>query len=246
MLFRIFSVFYNRFLGFVASLKIPGLTPLIIFLFRKTYAIKERPRASHKNLSQYFLRDRLSLPETPKVLASPVDCFFLETGKPESSGLSVKGIDYRWKELPEWDDRLKNAQFWNLYLAPHHYHWFHAPCGGSNLEARRVSGKFYPVNALGRWMSSALYAENERLSFRWESPDYGQILMMCVGALGVSRIISALGEVREGSWQSLRPSLDSMDRLGAFELGSSVVLLAERAPAARPLGESLNLGDPLV
>jgi phosphatidylserine decarboxylase len=175
-----------------------------------------------------------------------VDGFYLESGIPNREPLSVKKIDYAWSSLPEWSEDFSGGYFWNFYLAPQNYHWFHAACGGMELEGRRVSGKSLPVNALGRWMSPRLYAENERLSFRWKSNSYGRVLMMCVGALGVCRIKSEMGTVIEGPWQSLRSEVKPLERLGAFELGSSVILLVEKAPKTQALPESIEVGLPLV
>ncbi|TVQ77795.1 MAG: hypothetical protein EA369_08375 [Bradymonadales bacterium] len=245
--FILISPAFNRLVWILASGPWGVVHQLFIGIFRRLYGISDPVLPEHRKLSEYFLRDKPLPSNWTASLICPVDCFLLEgPSKVEDSRLSLKGIDYDWKSLPEWCSELEGGFYWNFYLAPKHYHWFHSPASGEHLEVMRVSGRSLPVNRLGRFLSNRLYAENERLSFRWQHPQYGRVLMLCVGAMGVSRIRSAVGEcAKDGPWWPLKEQLKVGERLGAFELGSSVILAVEKAEGLRVLGESLELGFPL-
>ena len=165
-----------------------------------------------------------------------------------NSTISIKSIDYNWQEFFEFQDSWKSSNFWNLYLAPNDYHWVHSPCEAEHWEACRVPGKTYPVNALGRRLIPHLYLENERLSFRTQHPQLGWVHVLCVGAMGVSRMPTPFGQFSERKWSKIDQTIKKGAALAAFQLGSSVLLIVEKNPQ-NPLGlssPSLKVGEALV
>lgn len=218
-----------------------------IGIFKSLYGIDWPETSSFKTLGEFFLRsvrfqiasENLVSPIEGKCVDGPALIF-------RSDGTEVKKLHYEWKNFKELDlSRFQNGMFWNFYLAPKNYHWVHAACEGRNLEARRHRGNFLPVNALGRWLSPLLFSENERLTFKWESETYGQVLMICVGAMAVSGLYSEKGEVSYDHWTKLSDSVQKAERLLAFKLGSSVLLLVERAPSGVDKKTMLRVGDAL-
>ena len=91
-------------------------------------------------------------------------------------------------------------------------------------------------------MAPFLYKENERLSFRWQHPQFGRVLMLCVGALAVSSIESCRGEACYGQWTRIGESVQKGERLAGFRLGSSVLLVLERAEPLPSLPKMLGVG----
>jgi phosphatidylserine decarboxylase len=68
--------------------------------------------------------------------------------------------------------------------------------------------------------------QNDRLSLQWTHPELGRVWMIFVGAMAVSGIRLELGKAGE-QWLPL-PNFKKGDRLGGFELGSSVLLIVEK------------------
>jgi len=86
---------------------------------------------------------------------------------------------------------------------------------------------------------------NERLTYRWQSKDFGQVIMICIGALGVSALHCDLGEVPPEKWTTLKSQVKKGDRLLAFRLGSSALLLLERPPSSLYMKSMVRLGNGL-
>lgn len=254
MISRFLAEIFVRIVGPLHSLFMKSLAygpwgplhPLIIRIFAGIYGIPVPKDRTFKNLGDFFLRD-LPFKDVGSTLASPAESILIDgPTRCGASPLAVKGLCYEWSEFPELDkDFVAKATYWNLYLAPYHYHWVHAPSEGSDLEAIHLTGKKYPVNALGRFLCPQLYLENERMSFRWTHPQLGRVVMMCVGAMGVSSLYSALGAVQTNRWTPLRPHLERLQKLLAFRLGSTVILLVENAPSSVPPQRLLKVGDAL-
>lgn len=207
---------------------------LMISIFKSLYGIEWHSPQRFANLGAFFLR-RIPFEVGKSDLVSPVQAEVVEyaTSLNLSTETRVKGIQYSWKEFPELDLKpWSSGRFWNLYLTPRHYHWVHAPCSGIELKAYRTSGLKWPVNAWGRRYCPDLYLRNDRLTFSWQSEKFGQIYLICVGAMGVSSLKSVKGDPGvKGQWTPIAPNVAKGEALLAFELGSTVLLLVERPPS---------------
>lgn len=241
----VFAPAYSRLLHLIAYGPWGSLHRVLIFIFKKIYGITWSNAERFATLGDFFLRSvRYQIGSSP--LVSPAEANVLEgpaviqLEKP----ISVKGLTYTWKNFREIDvEKFKSGTFWNLYLAPYHYHWVHAAAAGKNLRAYRHHGRLWPVNGLGRFLCPTLYSENERLTFTWESEDFGQIAMICIGAMGVSDLHSQLGEVPYGAWKTLAPKVEKGQKLLGFKLGSTVVLLTEQTRASFLTKTMVRVGD---
>ena len=238
---------YSRFLHLIAHGPWGPVHQLLIKGFKKIYKIKWDKTSDFKTLGEFFLRD---VPYTigTSDIVSPVEAAVMDGPFPIKMGkqLTVKGLRYDWPDFNELDmERFKNGVFWNFYLAPHDYHWVHFPASGYMLEGYRRAGRHWPVNAIGRALAQNLYSVNERLTFRWQTQTFGQIAMICVGAMGVSGLESAQGHVSYNRWSSLKESIEKGDKALAFKLGSSALLLVERPPASTKELQLVKVGQDL-
>lgn len=238
----------GRFWSFLLGLIAYGpwgyrIHQVLIRFYRWVYKIDWPQIKDFRKLGDFFLREK-EWPVADSPLVSPVEAAVLEGPLPVSARVSVKGISYRWNELPEWDPVFEKGTYWNLYLSPPDYHWIHFPCDAQNVRAIRIPGLDFPVNTWGRRLAPDLYFQNERLSFRFTHPQLGEVLMMLVGAMGVSKIISSLGPVGT-AWTPL-PSAKQMQKTGGFAMGSSVLLLVEKIPQGAPGLERLTPGCDLL
>jgi phosphatidylserine decarboxylase len=166
-----------------------------------------------------------------------------------------------------------------VYLAPYNYHRIHSPVAGRVTETLHIPGSLWPVNAWSVGRVPALYCVNERTATVLACPLPGPAsaqaavplvasadptvlcAVVAVGAMNVGRIRLAY----EPEFQANRccssavsrwvpPTATSLQKggeLGAFELGSTVVLLFAREwVQAMPQlgclceGQTLKVGEP--
>ena len=245
--------FYNKFVKCLAYGPWGPIHQISIFVFRKLYNIAS-PTKKFATLGDFFLRlDPIQIAATS--LVSPAEAAVIEG--PQSftnDSITVKGLRYFWSQMPELQNfNTTKAIFWNLYLAPHNYHWVHSPAAGSEVQVFWHRGRTWPVNAWGRRKSPALYAENERFTYRFLTEEYGWVLLICVGALAVSSFLAGDKNVTTENfgaekWLPFSSSIEKGQRLLGFKMGSSVLLVTEKAPGLnsfRKLGPMLKVGDAL-
>ncbi|MDB5037794.1 MAG: phosphatidylserine decarboxylase [Bacteriovoracaceae bacterium] len=244
----IFAPLYSLALGCLAYGPWGPLHQIFIFVFKKIYRIESDKNLRFKTLGDFFLRPTpIKLGSAP--LVSPVEGYCFEGPKPInlSETISAKGIEYSWRSFQEIDAaQFHRGVYWNFYLAPHNYHWVHAPASGKNLEGFRTRGAKLPVNAFGRWLEPKLFNVNERLTFKFQTEEFGKIVMICVGAMGVSALFSDKGVLEYDRWMPLQKDLKKGERLLGFRLGSTVILLTEK-PIPSPSSKSVvRVGDELI
>jgi len=123
----------------------------------------------------------------------------------------------------------------------------------ANVEA---PGALWPVNPRVAARRDGLLARNERVVIRMRAGALGRVALVMVGAAGVGniRLAPALGADDSARWRAAaeprRVELSGVelargDELGAFRLGSTVVLIFEpgRAQLAGEVGDALRFGQ---
>lgn len=194
-------------------------------------------------------------------LACPCDGRLAVAG-PIADGTLVqaKGIDYRVADLlcdEALAARFTGGWFTTIYLSPANYHRVHAPLDGELVGYDYVPGELWPVSQRFVDGVDGLLARNERAVIHLDTA-VGRVAVVMVSAVGVgniwlehlgtdSRGWRAGGELRRIS-PSPRPRVRRGDELGAFLLGSTVVLLLEPGavtPAPPAPGSPVRCGQPL-
>lgn len=179
------------------------------------------------------------------VLVSPVDGVVSQAGAAEGGRLvQAKGLDYTLEALladPQLAARFRGGPFATLYLSPRDYHRIHFPLGGAITGYRYVPGLLWPVNPRSVRGVPGLFTVNERLVTVLETP-LGACAVVAVGATIVGRIrafydptipVSNLPRARPVARDYPAPvPVAKGQELGAFEMGSTVILLLERGRAA--------------
>jgi phosphatidylserine decarboxylase len=198
------------------------------------------------------------VPEGDDVFVSPCDGTLAAVFEANGAGtaLRIKGNDYSLDELlgaSGEGERFAGGGGLVVYLHPRDYHRVHAPCRGDLVRARHVPGARYPVAPWSEKRVASLYQKNERVVFFVDcrnrdhkngrvtaGPAAGAMALVMVAAMGVGDIASPHAPVpspSERTTRALEPRLPLVtgDELGAFRLGSTVVLLwSEGVVSVRP------------
>jgi phosphatidylserine decarboxylase len=141
-----------------------------------------------------------------------------------------------------------------LYLSPGMYHRVHAPVDGCIVGWRHVPGRLFPVNPPAVRSVPGLFTRNERVVIFLEADGLGPVALVLVGAANVGRITLRFTPLVTNSGASggreAPPAplpVRRGDELGAFNLGSTVVLLVASptlVPTVEP-GALVRMGEAL-
>lgn len=129
-----------------------------------------------------------------------------------------------------------NLSYANIYLSPCDYHHYHAPCDLSVLQALYIPADLYSVAKKFLLKIPNLYAKNERVILKCKMPNGGILWMVFVGALNVGKMrfdfdtriqTNACASRSEALYEYENLNFKKGDHLGNFELGSTIVLVAQ-------------------
>jgi phosphatidylserine decarboxylase len=246
----------SRAVGAATRLPLPGPVGRgVMVAFARHYRIdltEYGALSGFKNFGEFFARPILAdlRPVAPgkEVVVSPVDGL-----------VQAKGIDYTAAALvgdERVGARLAGGRYATIYLSPRDYHRIHFPLGGRVLGWRYVPGKLWPVNPASVRTVPGLFTVNERLVTLLDSP-LGLVAIVAVGATVVGRVrasfdpsvpVTNLAGAGAQSRDYAKPlPVTKGQELGAFEMGSTVILLFEPgrvdfAPAIAP-GARVRVGE---
>jgi phosphatidylserine decarboxylase len=152
--------------------------------------------------------------------------------------VQAKGIDYSVAALlgdEALARRLAGGAWTTLYLSPRDYHRIHFPLGGRVTGWRYLPGKLWPVNPASVRTVPGLFTVNERLVTVLETA-VGTCALVAVGATVVGRVhafydpsVPLTNSARSPSGRDYPAPIpvEKGQEMGAFEMGSTVVLLFE-------------------
>lgn len=185
---------------------------------------------------------------------SPCDSLISECGSLDNDyALQIKGMRYKSDELigsefsQDEKNIVHNGEFANFYLSPKDYHRYHMPTNVKVLKAVHIPGKFYPVNMPSLKSRLNLFIENERVVILCETTSGKRFYMVLVSALNVGvmqvsfepRIQTNAVATTPQAYDFENLYMDKGDDFGCFEMGSTIVILAEKGT----LELSVKAGD---
>ena len=175
-----------------------------------------------------------------RVICCPVDGAVSQIGVADADTLmQAKGRTFSLTALLGDAERAKPFQggaFATLYLSPRDYHRIHLPLTGQLREVVHIPGKLFSVSPLTARMVDGLFARNERVVTRFDTPA-GPMALVLVGAINVASIETVwAGAITPPPGKTIRrwdypPSGDGTVRLekgaemGRFNMGSTVIVL---------------------
>lgn len=205
------------------------------------------PVDSFKNFNEFFYR-RLKPGARPcehqddgRVLVSLADCRLICFPKvSDATRVWIKGKKFSIKRLlgnayPEDVERFNNGSLAVFRLAPQDYHRVHVPVDGVVGEPKHIPGHYYTVNPMAIRSGLDVYGENARTVVPIDSPTFGRVLIVFVGAMMVGSIVVT---AKAGS------KVKRADELGYFKFGGSTcVALFEKNKAVFDSDLTINSED---
>lgn len=201
----------------------------------------ELPLGEYPSLGEFFARKlkggaRIVDP-APDAIISPCDGVIAARGEAvDGSLVQAKGIDYALAELVADEPlarSLVGGAYITIYLSPKDYHRVHSPVDAELVSYDYIPGTLWPVNQWATARRAGLLARNERVVIRMNAGALGNVCVVMVGAAGVGNIRLAHAP-DSASFRGLRERrrielsgrrVHKGDELGAFLLGSTVVML---------------------
>jgi phosphatidylserine decarboxylase len=200
-------------------------------------------------------------------LVSPVDGTLGEHGQFEQGDLiQAKGIHYDAVDLLDSGraaEAYDDGWFATQYLSPSEYHRIHAPVSGKIRKVSYVPGHLFPVAPFAVERVARLFAINERLVTFIDSPEFGEVAVVQVGAFCVGQIETTFDapvmSEFETNGRRRRRQVRRFDEpvevtagecIGVFHLGSTVIVMSPRPHVrthrAHQQGEMVQMGERLA
>ena len=223
------------------------------------------------SLARFFIRELRPgvrpIDPDPDILTSPVDGRVHTFGRIEGGKfLQAEGMfGSVARLLGDGDSRLpadasflasryEGGSFAIIYLSPQDYHRVHSPREGTLAAWRYLPGQLWPVFPAATRKIDGLFDKNERLVFILDT-SLGKVAVAMIGAFGVGRMSTDLANVTTNTRKVAEEEILDAPRpiarggeLGRFEMGSTVVLLAEPGALDWTLerGAVVRLGRPIA
>ncbi|KAK7682588.1 hypothetical protein QCA50_014388 [Cerrena zonata] len=186
------------------------------------------PLDSFKTFNEFFYRKLkvdarpVEQPENPYRLVSGADCRLMAFQTiDDATKLWIKGREFSLARL--FGDAYKSeASRYNggalciFRLAPQDYHRFHCPVDGKIGPMTFVPGEYYTVNPQAIRTALDVYGENARKIVPIDSPQFGRVMCVCVGAMMVGSIKTTVSEGQE---------VKRGDEFGYFAFGGSTIVV---------------------
>lgn len=252
--------------GVMASITWPGfIVRQVIEGFAKIYKIDlyeaEKDIFEYKSLDDFFTRKlKVGIRPIGKGVVHPADADLTQQGKIENGTLiQAKGKNFSLKDFLKLDDvtsKLMGGLFFTYYLCPTDYHRVHSPVDGQITEIHYIPGKLWPVNKWSVTSIKNLFAINERVVVIIKTNE-GTCALVMVGATNVGKMTLTFDKDimtnklfdRNPIYKKFDKSIKKGDDLGAFHMGSTVVMVYENSffpPNAKFVSGKVRMGESLL
>lgn len=182
---------------------------------------------SFKSFNEFFYRKiklaeyrPLASPDDPSVTVSPADCRLnVFESVSEATRLWIKGINFNLNSLLKDEELAKYFDGGSLViarLAPQDYHRYHSPVDGTVVMNYHIPGTYYTVNPMAVRQKVDVYTENARTVTIIDSPQFGKVAFVSIGAMMVGSIVIT---------PEIGAEVKRMSEIGYFAFGGSTIVL---------------------
>lgn len=184
------------------------------------------PIESFSNFNEFFIRKLrpgarpIAGAEDPAWAICPADCrLHVYETLTEAQRLWIKGKTFSLSTLlgnPTLEAEFAGCSLVIARLAPQDYHRFHYPVSGFSGKYFSQGDAYFTVNPIAVRENVDVYSLNKRTSVIVESPDFGRVMIICIGATMVGSVVLTSGE---------DVNVTKGDELGYFQFGGSTLLV---------------------
>ncbi|KAJ3154639.1 hypothetical protein HDU89_007877 [Geranomyces variabilis] len=183
------------------------------------------PLDSFETFNQFFYRRlkpgaRVIASPDPNVAVSAADCrLSCFTTVERAKALWIKGREFTIPKLLEDEEMAKAFEGGSLCifrLAPQDYHRFHFPVDCTVGPTKWIEGTYFTVNPMAIRTTVDVYTENVRSVTYLDSPEFGRIAYVAIGAMMVGSTVLT----SEPGQKAKRG-----DEHGYFAFGGSTIIL---------------------
>ncbi len=131
----------------------------------------------------------------------------------------IKGVDFslsRFLGSVSEAQKFEGGSMVIVRLCPSDYHRFHFPCAGLPSGVQEIPGRLFSVNPIAIQARPGLFAENKRSIVWFQSPVFGRMALIDVGATFVGSIIQTYTPQKEAHKGQER---------GFFKFGGSTTVI---------------------
>ncbi len=237
----------SRVMGHLADIPLPkGVLKPVTHLYSLALGVDDSdtvyPDEAHFPFNRFFGRtlekEARPIDPAPDALTSPCDGQIVAMGHIDSDDIafSIKNSRYDVASLLGTDENVKmfnGGTYTVIYLHPRDYHRAHVPFDGSLTMTRHIPGSRFPVTSWCEKLVDNIYDKNERMVFMTKMAGSAHLAIVMVAALGVGNISTPFEPGVDNRQSICRErqfspniSLKKGDELGAFLVGSTVVLIS--------------------
>jgi phosphatidylserine decarboxylase len=242
--------YLSYFFGKLMHLRLPyPLSLLSVKVFAKIFNIQmdsfEKPINAYPSIGDFFIRElKVGARKIEDGFVSPVDGTLRDFGKIIDGSIpQIKDINYTVKDflgIEELADKFSKGYYFNFYLAPKDYHHVHACLECEVIESIYIPGALWPVNDWSLNTIKNLFVVNERL-ITVARTEYGLMAFVMVGATNVGKMTVVYDDWRTNNLSNTQSEkmqrryyqspyhIKKGDKLGTFHMGSTVVVLFDKA-----------------
>lgn len=257
----------SRLAGKAADASLPApLLRAIISAYAKAFRVNldesRRSIEEFSSMGDFFTRELKPglrpVAAGENLLTSPADGTIHNFGPVRNGCIpQVKGQDYSLANLLRDENmarQFEGGTYSTIYLSPKDYHRVHSPMAGEIISCRYIPGALYSVSPFVVNNLANVFTTNERIPIYLETPS-GLMAVVMVGATIVGRVVLSFCDLttnranapEEGRTLDPPLAVEKGDELGAFQLGSTVVLLMQGAWEPYQLAEQMpiRMGTPI-
>ncbi len=172
----------------------------------------------YKSFNDFFTRERkeISFSQKKKDFCAPCDGFLSAYKIENNRTFWIKGIEYSLEELLHnfsLSKKYKDGIMYIFRLVPANYHRYHYFDNGKVLMQKQIKGVFHTVRPVAL-EKKKVFIENTRTYSLLSTENFGDIIFLEVGALGVGKIMN-----------HQKKSFQKGEEKGMFFFGGSTVIV---------------------
>jgi phosphatidylserine decarboxylase len=220
---------FAKYYGFLQK---RGASKAQIAAFIEQYAVdmseSALPASTFACFNDFFIRpikpEARPIERVPGVLIAPADSRVLCYPINDGTVLPIKGRSFTIAELTadeSAESRFHGGLCLVFRLAPADYHRFCFVDDGWHEPVRKIAGCFHSIHPLALRTGLPILPTNYRELTTLQTKNFGEVVQIEVGALGVGKIVQ---HCRESS------ACERGEEKGYFEWGASTIVLLLRRP----------------